>query len=72
MKKVFVHPDDAEDVMAEAKALCALYDFTFDTSYACPRGQMLVFDYDDEKWMRYDESRRGRYLPGEQLGTENI
>jgi hypothetical protein len=72
MKKVFVHPADAVGHYAELKAFAALYDFTLEFSMICPRGQMMVFDYDDERWMRYDESRRGRYLPGEQLGTENI
>jgi hypothetical protein len=72
MKRILVHPDDGCRVMAEAKAMCAAYGFTFDTSVHCPRGQMLVFDYDDEEWMAYDESRRGRHLPSEQFRIEDF
>jgi hypothetical protein len=59
MKKVIVHPDDVKGAMADLKALCTLYEISLEASTNVPRGQMMVFDYDDERWTRYDESRRG-------------
>lgn len=67
MKKVLFHPEDVKDKLAEAKALAALYDFEVGTSIHVQRGKMYVCNVDEEMWKVYDESRRGRYLPGEQL-----
>jgi hypothetical protein len=71
-KTVIFHPDDIAGRLHEAKALAAAYGFSVKVSPACPKGQMLVLDLTESSvWRTYDESRRGRDLPGFRLGDSS-
>lgn len=71
-KKILVHPNDIAGRLAEAKALGALYDFDVEVTDLVPLGRMLVINLDEQNWVMYDESRRGRDISSKQLGAEDI